>query len=211
MQIVLVANPKGGSGKSTLAANLAGYFASRNAAVMLGDLDRQQSLREWLQLRPATVPWIASWELGKDAVARPPKGTTHAVLDTPAGLHGKQLGRVLERADKLLIPVQPSLFDRSALRHFIATLLEEKAVRKGRVELGLVGMRVDPRTRGAQELDKCFAELDLPVLGCLRDTQLYPQTLASGLTLFDLAPSRIERDRREWQPILDWLAAPAAA
>ena len=48
MKAFLVANPKGGSGKSTLATNLAGYFASQRHEVMLGDIDRQQSAREWL-------------------------------------------------------------------------------------------------------------------------------------------------------------------
>jgi len=45
MPVVLVANPKGGVGKSTLATHIAGYMASRGHAVMLGDIDRQQSSR----------------------------------------------------------------------------------------------------------------------------------------------------------------------
>ena len=38
MPVILVANPKGGVGKSTLATHIAGYFASRGHAVMLGDV-----------------------------------------------------------------------------------------------------------------------------------------------------------------------------
>ena len=53
MPVVLVANPKGGVGKSTLASNIAGYFASRGHAVMLGDVDKQQSSRGWLRRRPS--------------------------------------------------------------------------------------------------------------------------------------------------------------
>ena len=41
MPVVAVINRKGGSGKSTLATHLAGYYANADAAVMLGDLDRQ--------------------------------------------------------------------------------------------------------------------------------------------------------------------------
>ena len=62
MPVVLVANPKGGVGKSTLATNIAGYFASRGHAVMLGDVDRQQSSRLWLGLRPPQARPIATWE-----------------------------------------------------------------------------------------------------------------------------------------------------
>jgi chromosome partitioning protein len=88
MPVVVVANPKGGVGKSTLSTQIAGYFASRNHPVMLGDADRQQSSKLWLSLRPDNARPISNWELGDDQIAKPPKGTTHVVLDTPAGLHG---------------------------------------------------------------------------------------------------------------------------
>jgi cellulose biosynthesis protein BcsQ len=79
MKSFLIANPKGGVGKSTLATNLAGYFARRNYRVMLGDIDRQQSAREWLKLRPPSLPPIATWEIDPDKPARPPEGTTHKI------------------------------------------------------------------------------------------------------------------------------------
>ena len=56
MPVIVVANPKGGVGKTTLAANIAGCFAAQRKAVMLGDVDRQQSSRTWLGLRPAAAP-----------------------------------------------------------------------------------------------------------------------------------------------------------
>ena len=48
MPVIVVANPKGGVGKSTLATNIAGWLAHQGHAVMLGDIDRQQSARQWL-------------------------------------------------------------------------------------------------------------------------------------------------------------------
>ena len=89
MPVVVVANPKGGVGKTTVATNIAGLFAGEGHQVMLGDADRQQSSRLWLRLRPAEAPAISSWDVGEGRIAKPPKGTTHVVLDTPAGLHGK--------------------------------------------------------------------------------------------------------------------------
>lgn len=207
MKTFLIANPKGGSGKSTLAANLAGYFASQNYKVMLGDMDRQQSSRDWLSLRPANVPLIRTWDISHDNIARPPKGTTHVVLDTPAGLRGKMLERVLKISSRVIIPVQPSMFDMLAVRNFIRALQEEKAVRKGRVDVAVVGMRVDARTRSAAELERFFSSLELPILAYLRDTQNYVQTIAAGLTIFDLPPSRLERDLEQWQPIISWAEA----
>lgn len=43
------------------------------------------------------------------------------------------------------------------------------------------------------------------MLGYLRNTQLYVQTIAQGLTLFDLNPARVGRDLEQWQPILEWV------
>lgn len=205
MKAFLVANPKGGSGKSTLATNLAGYFASRRYDVMLGDVDRQQSARDWLSSRPFALPTIETWRIGPDDVARPPKGTTHVVLDTPAGLHGKLLERVLKLSTRVLVPVQPSTFDMRATRQFLEALLDEKAIRKGRADVAVIGMRVDARTRAAGELERFLATFDLPVLTYLRDTQNYVQAAAAGMTLFDLPPSRVERDLEQWQPIVDWV------
>ena len=131
MPVIVVANPKGGVGKSTLATNLAGYLAARGHAVMLGDVDRQQSSRTWLDLRPAGLPQISAWEIAHDDIVRPPKGTTHVVLDTPAGLHGKRLDEVMKLADKVLIPLQPSIFDIHATHAFIDAAARAPAQRQG--------------------------------------------------------------------------------
>ncbi len=206
----LIANPKGGCGKTTLATNLAGYFARQGHRVMLGDIDRQQSSREWLKLRPQGLPPIRSWDIAPGEPARPPKDTTHVVLDTPAGLHGKKLDVVVKSIHRVIVPLQPSIFDILATRDFLDVLLEEKAVRKQQTFVAVVGMRVDPRTRAAHELERFLENLDVPVLGFLRDTQLYVQAAAHGLTLFDLSPSRAEKDLPQWQGIIDWVNAPGA-
>src|SRR3954453_8781711 len=109
MPVVVVANPKGGVGKSTIATNVAGYFASKGHSVMLGDADRQQSSKLWLGLRPPAARPIARWDIGGGPLAKPPKGTTHVVLDTPAGLHGKQLADLLKSANKVVVPLAPSV------------------------------------------------------------------------------------------------------
>ena len=119
MPVVVVANPKGGVGKTTVATHIAGYFASQGHPVMLGDADRQQSSRLWLRLRPPGARPIASWEVGDGQIARPPRGTTHVVLDTPAGLHGKWMEDTLRSADKVVVPLSPSIFDIYATRAFL--------------------------------------------------------------------------------------------
>jgi chromosome partitioning protein len=206
MTVIVVANPKGGVGKSTLATNLAGYFAANGEWVALADLDKQQSAHSWLDLRPDTLPRIEEWKMNVDAPSKPPKGLEKAVVDTPAGIHGNRLAVALGLADKVIVPLQPSMFDILATQEFLIRLQKEKAVRKGTIEVGVVGMRVDARTKSADQLHRFVEGLDLPVLGFLRDTQNYVQAAAHGLTLWDVAKSRVEKDLEQWGPIVEWVS-----
>lgn len=205
MPVVVVANPKGGVGKTTVATNIAGYFASRGHQVMLGDADRQQSSRLWLRLRPPEARAIASWEVGEGQIAKPPKGTTHVVLDTPAGMHGKWMEDTLRSADKVVVPLSPSIFDIYATRAFLDELAQHR--KAGHMQVGIVGTRVDPRTIAADKLQEFVDALGLPVLGFLRPTQNYVHLAARGLTLSDLSPAKVERDLAQWQGIHRWLDA----
>jgi chromosome partitioning protein len=209
MPVFLIANPKGGVGKSTVATQLAGYFAVRGRRTMLGDLDRQQSALNWLRLRPTTAAAIESWEVDPNQIARPPRGVTHVVLDSPAGLHGHALKDALRAADRVIVPLQPSLFDIYATQVFLEKLAE-RGVLKDDGRVGVLGMRVDARTRAADQLLRFVDTLGLPVLGYLRDTQNYVQLAAHGLTVWDVAPGRVEKDLEQWQSVLAWVErAPA--
>ena len=203
MPVIVVANPKGGVGKTTLSTNLAGYLASRGHAVMLGDVDRQQSSRTWLGLRPNGLPSIAAWEVAEGDVVRPPKGTTHIVLDTPAGLHGKRLDEVMKLADKVLIPLQPSIFDIHATHEFIDELLAHR--RSSKVQTAVVGMRTREGTIATDQLRTFLKGVEVPLLGFLRDTQNYIHLAAHGLTLWDVASTRFQGDREQWEPIVTWV------
>lgn len=205
MPVIVIANPKGGSGKSTLSTNVAGFFASRGNAVMLGDADIQQSSKLWLDLRPPGATKIATWELQADLVltAKPPRGTTHVVIDTPGGLGGWRFKEVVGRADKLLIPIMPSIFDMYAAQAFITQVREITKTTK--TKLGIIGMRVDERTIAASKLREFMANLDVPIVGYLRDTQYYLHLAAHGLSLFDITPGKVEKDLQQWQVICHWL------
>ena len=208
MPVIVVANPKGGAGKSTLSTNVAGYFASKGHAVMLGDADVQQSSKLWLDLRPDTVRPIATWELQADLVltAKPPRGTTHVVIDTPGGLDGWRFKEVLSRADKIMVPIMPSIFDMYAAQNFLTKLRE--ITFNTRTKVGVVGMRVDERTLAANKLRQFMDTLDLPIVGYLRDTQHYLHLAAHGLSMFDITPSKVEKDLLQWRPICQWLQDP---
>jgi chromosome partitioning protein len=207
MPVVAVVNPKGGVGKTTVATNLAGYFASRSAKTMLGDIDQQQSARAWLNLRPKQSAEIESWEIDASG-ARPPKGVTHVVLDTPAQIGGKALQDVIRVVDKIIVPLQPSMFDILATQDFLKRLRASFTNGKRFEEtVAIVGMRVDPRTLAAEQLGRFVQSLGLPVIGYLRDTQNYVHLAAHGLTVFDVPSERVAKDRSTWEPLVQWVNA----
>jgi len=200
MKTILIANPKGGAGKTTLTTNLAGYLATKGETVFLWDLDRQKSALHWLSMRPAHLPAIHRLDSAKQ------KSTEGVlVLDSPAGLHGDKLADLVKRVEQVIVPIVPSSFDFAATRTFLDELLEEKAVRKGRAFVAIVGMRVDARTRAAEKLDDFLAPIELPVLTHLRDTQNYVAAAFEGKSIFDMAPSLVAQDVAQWQPIMKWL------
>ena len=204
MRAILVANPKGGCGKTTLAVNLAGFLANRGERISLWDLDRQHSSLEWLSLRSGDLPRVTRLDAA-DEDANLPRGDRWLVLDTPAGLRGKNLAHALKPAHKVLVPIQPSLFDMAAAQDFLTVLADEKAVRKHKTFIGIVAMRVDARTRAAATLETFLRQFELPVVTFLRDTVLYANAALAGKSIFDLAPSLVERDVEQWQPLIDWL------
>ena len=199
MRTILVANPKGGSGKTTLSINLAGYLAASGEQVALLDLDRQKSATQWLAARDPRLPEI------RLLTERQGESSGWLVIDSPAGLHGKNLEHALKLAHQVIVPIAPSLFDIRASQDFLSALQAEKSVRKGRAFIGLVGMRVDARTRAGVTLEGLMAQHDLPVLAYLRNTQTYVNAAFEGKSLFDLPPHIAERDIEQWQGITAWL------
>ncbi|HVK94338.1 MAG TPA: ParA family protein, partial [Noviherbaspirillum sp.] len=125
----------------------------------------------------------------------------HVVLDTPAGLSGTRLEEVLRIADKVVVPLQPSMFDILATQDF----LQKLAAKHGKTAVGVLGMRVNVRTRAADQLAHYVQGLGLPMLGYLRDTQNYVQLAAHGVTLWDVMPSRVEKDVAQWQKMVRWV------
>jgi chromosome partitioning protein len=199
MRVILVANPKGGSGKTTLSINLAGYLASQGQRVAMLDLDRQKSASQWLAIRDAALPKIDLLRDGQKS------GGDWLVIDSPAGLHGKNLERALKLAHKVVVPIAPSLFDIRASQEFLAALHAEKAARKGQGFVSVVGMRVDARTRAGVTLEQFMTQQKLPVLAHLRNTQHYVNAAFEGKSLFDLPHHVAERDIEQWRDLIDWL------
>lgn len=215
MTVIAIINPKGGCGKSTLATNVAALLASRGLEVMLGDVDRQQSARCWLGLRPEQLPKIHGWSVNENNFARPPAGVKHIVLDTPGGFHGFPLMKVTMSADAILIPMGTGLFDRQASTDYIRELKQLPRISGGKCRLACMGMRVDGRTKNAKSIELWANDQELEFLGCIHLAQTYVRCLEQGFSIFDFPADKIQQHMIEWQALSRWLdtllaAAPAS-
>lgn len=209
MAVIAVINRKGGSGKSTLATHLAAYCSSVGLPVILGDVDRQQSTQTWLRLRKFQAlghrPEIVGWSVDPKTFVRPPAGVEQVILDTPGGLRGFDLARVVMYADAILMPVCNSVFDRESAAECVAELRMLPRVASGRCKLAAVGMRLDARTRAADVLQAWAISQHLPFIAVLRETQAYVRCIEKGISLFDLPTDKVQTDIAQWKPILQWL------
>ncbi len=202
MKNILIANSKGGSGKTTLATNLAGYFASLGGQVMLTDLDRQRSSTQWLQRRPPEMPLIHTYHpRSKVSMIKP----EWIITDSPAGFRDEKLADAVKQADCVIVPIQPSAFDMGATSDFLDRLVEEKAIRKNKTFVALVGMRVNSRTHAAAALANFMEQTGFPILTYLRNAQVYATAAEMGVSLFDMRPSLVAQDVEQWVPLLDWI------
>lgn len=202
MRHVLVANTKGGSGKTTLATNLAGYLAHTGANVALQDIDKQQSSTHWLARRPVN---LAKIHLFEELSSAKRKQVDWLITDSPGGFSEKRISEAVKEADLVLVPIQPSAFDIGASDDFLNVLNEEKAIRKHKTFVGLVGMRVGMRTKSAQRLWEFMQATNFPIVGALRSAQLYVKAAEEGLSVVELKSAFTDVDALQWQVMMDWL------
>jgi len=203
MSVVAVVNTKGGCGKSTVATTLASWCAQRHTNAMIGDLDKQRSVRAWLEARAPECATIQPWVIDLGKVFPAPPSTAHAVLDTPSGLDHYMLSKLLMYADAVVVPIGPSLFDLESTKAVLAMLARHHKVSAGRCPVALVGMRWPADGSGRWRLSGLQGMF--PVLTVISEDPIYPELIEAGMGLFDAKGT--DRDLRvtDWMPLLQWL------
>ena len=205
MQQIFVANPKGGCGKTMLSVHLASYFARQGLTVALCDHDPQRSSLDWLKARPAHLAPIEGIEFYQHPLLS--NRFDIAIHDAPAG-HGADELIDMVAGHQLIIPVLPSATDiRACVRHLMA-LNRSGVVAQNPGNIGLVANRVNLKTNYFKVLLTFLNEVNLPIVGYLRDTQNYIRAINASVSLFDLPPGAVRQDTQQWEPILEWLAKP---
>ncbi len=206
---ILITNTKGGCGKTTLATGLAAAFANSGLDTVLADCDRQKSSLGWVSRRPPEAAPVSGVNWTKNIV-RLPAEVQRLVIDAPAALRRKQADDLVRLADIVILPVLPSVFDETTTRRFLGVLGKLKPLRKGKRVVAVVGNRVRARTLAAARLDGFLEETGYRAVARLRDSQLYPMTAASGLSIFDMRTKRAENFLQDWRPLLSFIDETAA-
>lgn len=214
MKKIVVLNTKGGCGKSTIATNLAAYHALTGLNTTLMDYDPQGSSMRWLSKRDETHPKVngvsafernsrmtRSWQL------RVPMQTECLIVDTPAGLEPQRLTEITRNAHAVIVPVLPSDIDIHAASRCIADLLLIARIDRREERIAVVANRAKKNTKVYRALTRFLHSLDIPFVASFRDTQNYINCSDQGIGIHEIPDNRAIRDRRDWQPLLDWVAS----
>lgn len=211
-QRIVLASTKGGVGKSLLGLHLASFGARQGWATCLVDCDSQRCGAEWHAMRPADAPplHLVTADDPMSGVARSfshkvPPGNRVVVIDTPAGMRAHHLTAYVRNADTLLVPMQPSVLDQRANKHFMTELSRLNEVRNGQLRVGIVLNRAKLRTLALRELTEHPDSLGAPMIGVLRESQAYSLLIGLGRSLFDYSSPRLANLLDDWQPLLQWL------
>ena len=114
MKVLAIIGQKGGSGKTTTALGLAVAATMAGRRVAIIDLDPQATAANWGDRRedkesPAVVSCQAA-RLVQVLDAAKAQGVQLAIIDTP-GKSSDTATRAAKAADRVLLPIQPHLFD----------------------------------------------------------------------------------------------------
>ena len=206
MKTWLVACSKGGVGKTTIATQLAANAALSGLRTVLVDADPQGSATRWCERRAGLASAVLPLDgTRKSWRKRIPEDAQRLIVDAPAGAMADDLEEVLEIADAVVVPVQPSALDIEASVRFLESLGRHPRVRKGKLRVGLVGNRLKPNTNASQQAMDVLRAWPFPLVAQLRDSQAYVVLTGLGKSLFDYHSAQVRDHQADWQPLLKWL------
>jgi chromosome partitioning protein len=134
-----------------------------------------------------------------------PADTQQLIVDAPAGASGLLLQEMLNRADRIIIPVAPSAIDIHATANFIRDLLLVGRIRTRNIQLSVVANRVRSSMPVYQPLERFLNSLGLPFLTRIGDSDVYVKAAEAGIGIFEMPPSAAAAECAEFMPIVEWV------
>lgn len=189
MKVWVMANLKGGAGKTTTAVHLAVAASMRGLNVAIADTDtknNQQSATEWAAIRGNVKPLVVPMDVAflGDAIEKAKEaGVDLLVVDTAPNA-GPDSRDAIRYADLVIIPVKPSWFDLTAVRHTVEIVREvgKKAV--------IVMTEVDGRQKANNEMVRDALLLaGIPITKTtIKDRVAYKNAIPRGLAVQEFEP-----------------------
>jgi chromosome partitioning protein len=117
---------------------------------------------------------------------------------------------MLRRANRVLVPVVPSVIDIRATEAFIAELLAAPRVRSGEAEVAIVANKVRPSMPAYQPFVRFLDSVGVKLLARLLDSDAYVRAAEAGVGIFEMDPGQTAAERRQLLPVAEWVAGEAA-
>lgn len=190
-RVIAITSEKGGVGKSTLAIHLAGAFRERGLEVLLADEDgRVGSAERWAE-RGARAGYVWPFPVIAAEHLRPKlvQGLDLLVIDTEGRPRRKDLRRLAERCDLILVPTGVSALELEAARALLDFFEEEGAARRVRVVL----TRVPPVGQAAEGVREDLREDGWTVCNSvIRSYSAYQKAAEAGVLCCDVRDPRAD-------------------
>ena len=158
----------------------------------------------WLRVRPDTENKIQGFNGLKGRIF-PEEGTDRVIYDAPARTDSAKVAKLIKLVDVVIIPVLPSAIDMRAAASFIADITTRVRANNAHAIIGVIANRAHSGYHSYQALHKFLNALDVPFIGTLRSSQNYIKAADSGVGIFEMSISEVEKDMREWEPIIEWI------
>ena len=185
--IFTIGTSKGGVGKSTIACNLAVAAAQGGKSVLLVDADVQNSSIDFRAIREANdikAMAITTATLHKDLQ----DFNFDLILIDCGGRDSKVFRSAILAADKLIIPILPSVFDIWAAEDTIK-IYQESVLYNENLTAHFVLNTVMPRTIMTKELEAAIEEQKIPVLKSKLGLRVdFKNSLLQGKGVVETAP-----------------------
>lgn len=204
--IVAVAGLKGGLGKTTLSVLLAQALAVKKQKVLLLDSDPNRSASRWasamtadgIKFLPGSMEYHSA-ELGSPGNRALLEPYDYVIVDCPGGEVDGVVQGAFSIADRVLMPLAPSLIEMDALPRTRELLDNTRPQDRPRPE-HIVLTRVDSRTSAAREMRPVLNEMGLGVFKAeIPERQLIKQSYGTldALELFTpVATELLARDKK---------------